>query len=455
MAKEFNHIQLFLVTESDFDNIIVEAGGSRLSVDTTQKAGETQADYILGKSIIELKLINDEGFQKKERHQKLSDLFRPSQTDRPVIIMHQSFLEPEDVQKYFRILETPFKTHIKKASKQLRTSSIKYGEEFVRVLILFNNGYTSLSMDEFSSIAVNRILNDTTEIDFLVTAGLYHYGDGFDYYILSPFELHPINIGKSWPEFKTLQATWNKWLEGNMTLLMKEPSKLSLTKFPVEDLVFNLKGKTYVKPAPPIGKASEFYINGRPRKNSTGIQTCPPVAAVIPTLSYSDWEKAKNCFDWHNLKDSYKKYFSWVNHIQESESTSLKPIVAMSVTWSDFIKSSDSKNNIKFHDLSVFATERFNTLIKDIIFNALNAEEIIVWPVRYLHLTTIEVGQDMSFDMSSLIYVTSYVEPPTQKTVFSNERIFHMHALSLSASYAIKFDCPIIVYSIDRRFGWE
>jgi hypothetical protein len=455
MTEDFNHIHLFLVTESDFDNIIIGAGGSRLSVDTTQKIGENQADYILGKSIIELKLINDEGFQKKERHQKLSDLFRPSQADQPVIILHNLFLKQEDIQKYYRILETPFKTHIKKASKQLRTSALKYGKEFVRVLILFNNGYTSLSIDEFSSIAVNRILNDTTEIDFLITAGLYHYGDGFDYYILSPFELHLINIGKSWPEFKALQTAWDQWLEDNMTLLMKEPFKLSLTKLPVEDLVFDLKGKTYVKPAPPIGKASGFYHNGRPRKNSTGIEKCPTVAAVLPFLFYSDWEEAKNCFNWHNLKDSYKDYISWINHIQESESTTLKPVVAMPVAWSDFIKSHDSKNNLEFHDLNVLATERFNVLIKDIIFKALKAEETTVWPVRYLHLTTIEVGQDMSFDMSSLVYVTSYVEPPTQKTLFLNERIFHMHALSLSASYAIKLDCPIIVYSIDRRFGWE
>ncbi|MFZ5995775.1 MAG: hypothetical protein ACOYU4_12415 [Thermodesulfobacteriota bacterium] len=455
MTEEFKQIQLFLVTEADFDNIVFEAGGSRLSVEETQKSGEEQADYVLGKAIIELKLINDEGFQKNERQQKLANLFMPFQADQPVIIIHPALLQPGELRKYFRILETPFKTHIKKAAEQLQTTALKYDREFIRVLILFNNGYTALSIDEFVTIATNRIRNDTAEIDFLITAGLYYYGDGFDYYTIAPFELHPINIGKPWSGFKDIQRSWNKWLNEQMTLLIRNPTQLSLTKLPVEDLVFDLKDKIYVKPAPPIGKPSAFYRNGRPRKNSTGIETYPPVATILPSLSHSDWDEAKRSFDWPNLKDSYKDYNSWVRQIQETEGTTFRPIVPLPVKWLDFVESCKSKDRLDFYDLCMFAAEKSNFLIKDILSRALRAEEITVWPVRYLHLTTLEVGQDMSFDMSTLVYVISYMEPATQRTIFVNERIFHMHALAVTAAYAIKLECPVIVYSIDRRFGWE
>jgi hypothetical protein len=64
-----------------------------------------------------------------------------------------------------------------------------------------------------------------------------------------------------------------------------------MSKAPVLDTGFEFNGTTFVKPAPPLGNQSEFWVRGRPRLNSTGIETCPPVAIVFPDMDRAEWER--------------------------------------------------------------------------------------------------------------------------------------------------------------------
>ena len=54
------------LTEADIDGIIEAAGGVRAHPDQDRRE-EVGADYVLGGTVIELKLLDEEGFDKPER----------------------------------------------------------------------------------------------------------------------------------------------------------------------------------------------------------------------------------------------------------------------------------------------------------------------------------------------------------------------------------------------------
>jgi len=62
------------LTEEIVDEIIDNAGGRRAHSDQAQKKTKN-ADYILGDTVIELKIMEDEGLDKAPRQAKLATLF--------------------------------------------------------------------------------------------------------------------------------------------------------------------------------------------------------------------------------------------------------------------------------------------------------------------------------------------------------------------------------------------
>ena len=104
------------LAENDFDKIIYDAGGIRYTDKFEVKDSELNCDYILDNAVIELKIIDenptDEIKNKEEKLNKLAELFgRETKT---------LILEPNDNNsyEYYKILATPFKSNLKKASKQ-------------------------------------------------------------------------------------------------------------------------------------------------------------------------------------------------------------------------------------------------------------------------------------------------------------------------------------------------
>jgi hypothetical protein len=67
-----DQIRIKAVSEQDFDEVIVAAGGSRI-------LEEGSADYALNETVIELKLVLEEGFEKADRQKRLAELFRRAQ----------------------------------------------------------------------------------------------------------------------------------------------------------------------------------------------------------------------------------------------------------------------------------------------------------------------------------------------------------------------------------------
>jgi hypothetical protein len=133
------------------------------------------------------------------------------------------------------------------------------------------------------------VRQDTTAVDGVIVAGCYFYGDGFDYYLLAPFEYLPINLANPFLSFEQLQKAWFDWSEQFATAMVLGKVQGDLNKGPLVDKQFEHDGVTFILPAPSMGKTSEFYAAGRPRQNTTGLERCPPVATTFPDLNKQEW----------------------------------------------------------------------------------------------------------------------------------------------------------------------
>lgn len=190
-----NFFRINYITEDNFTQIILDAGGRKFSEDYS-KEKELNADYVLFDSLIELKNIEETGLDKKTRQLKIADIFDKYNHDYPVIVVDPKILNQHDLRSYNNIMEGPIKTHVKKASNQLKVSNADKNKE-LQVLILLNNGYAALDHFEFKELAEKCAKNDSSNIDYLITCGIYYYSDGFDSYFIAPFKLSAIKNKKS------------------------------------------------------------------------------------------------------------------------------------------------------------------------------------------------------------------------------------------------------------------
>jgi len=173
------HLDFSSLSEKDFDEIILNSGGRRYT--NNPKINELNCDYILDNTVIELKIIEEEPIEKKEKQLKFVELF-PAKAKTVI-------LNPSEKQKhsYYKILESPIKKALKKASKQLQVSAKNVNAK-VRIAIIMNNGLYMVSKDEFHEMALNRAKNDTSGIDILIICGMYYYSDKFDMITLFDFK---------------------------------------------------------------------------------------------------------------------------------------------------------------------------------------------------------------------------------------------------------------------------
>jgi hypothetical protein len=443
------------LTESDIDNVIKEAGGSKIDTREREKLSIKTADYLFGNSLIELKLVNEEGLNKQERRNKLSALFNKKQKNRPVVILLPHFLDKEDLNKYYNILETPIKTHIKKASTQLMVTEETLYPNHVKILLIINNGYTSLGMNEFEKICVSRVKNDTSNIDFVIVAGIYFYSDDFDLYSFFPFQLIKIT-NKSFNDFDKLLDSWNNYSELIMTKMIREPNSIDFNRLPSYDISYQHNGKYFVSPSPPIQRQSKFYIHGRPRHNSTNIEVCPQVANTFPFLNKEEWTKAKfDLIDNYELSESYEDYYRLYNKKLLTKQDIMQPFVPIEILYDSFVEWCKNYNfQNDFYSLCEYANGVFDRKVKEIIFSARNIDETKIFTTNHVYLLTEEIGRDKAFDISSAYIIRQTLYQKTKTLIFKDLSIFHEYGLSLASCYAFKNNIHSVYYKIDKTFGW-
>lgn len=450
----FKEPAIRLLTEEDIDDIIVCAGGQRFC-NRSDMRKLPNADYIFQDAAVELKILCDEALIKEGRKDKLSQLFSDTQVGRPVKVIDKYFLSNEGKHKYDRILEGPIKTAVAKAKKQLRQTRTENSYASASVLFIVNNGYSALSNDDLMGIVRHRVQNDTKEIDGVVVAGCYYHSDGFDNYFLWPIDYIPIK-NVSFNSFGAIQESWNEFAGKYMTDVVLNSQPKSNYKNSVCDLVFDNDGTTFVKIAPPIGGQSAFYAKGRPRKNTSPIKQCPPVAILTPRVKMDELP-----LFFEGIADDsnhFKSIEVWkAFQTSATKAANLKqPHIQIDVEFHEW-HSWCAERNLKLtrNLLDDYITKKFSSDLRKLVSSATQRIDGAVVPSYYILCITEVIGQDKNNDISHIYSVVEKMDGSYySKEIALNLRIFHEHALALACSYAIKERVSHVMWYEDFRWGW-
>ena len=440
------------ISENEIEQVIVSAGGKRAHPDADRRTLKG-ADFVLGTSVIELKILEDEGLDKPERQQKLAALFRERFPKRPTIVLDRGLLDAQGQRTYDRIMEGPVKTAVSSARKQLQQSKSEHNATST-VLWVINNGYSSLSHDALIELVARRARNDSRDIDAVVVSGAYFYSDTFDSFFLWPIDCNPIHLDRPFLDFEALREAWSRLAMERMTALMRQPAAADDTKGPVVDLSFQLDGITYVMPTPPIGEESKFFINGRPRNNSTGITSSPPVATVFAGLNRHEWAEFKRH---HAQMVLSADYDAWkIKEARASSECDLKPFITIPVTyagWLEWARQQTEGSSVSVHR---YASDLFQEKVLGVIYGARERTGNSVLPRRYMLLITEEIGQDLAFDVSHLAEVCILPDGRDHiDEVWTNKPMFFHQALSVAAAEAIARGVECIYWEKDKSYAWN
>lgn len=438
--------------EKEIESVVVQSGG-RLAHPDANKRLKRGADFVLGSSVIELKLLEDEGLDKPERQKKLAALFSEYFPGRPTVVLDRNALPSEGQRKFDRIVEGPIKTAVSSARQQLEQSRLEL-QATGTVLWVINNGYSSLSHDALLDLVARRARNDSEEIDAVVVSGAYYYGDTFDSFFLWPIDYVPVHLGRPFLEFDELREAWNAFADTRMTELVRNPTDSLEAKGPIVDISFECDGTTFVLPTPPMGSKSDFFINGRPRQNSTGIESAPVLATVFAGLSHEEWKR------FHQQRPSAigtPNYGAWrAKETRARSETTGKPFIAMPITysgWRDWKRQQPSDVGTSIHH---YATELFQEKARRIALEAREYLPDMALPRQFMLLTTEQIGQDMAFDVSHLEEVRirdDGVELANE--VWVNQAMFFEHGLIVSAMEAVVRGVEFVRWQKDTRYVWR
>lgn len=442
------------LTESDLDRVIVAAGGRRAHPDAAQR-DKVGADYVLGSTVIELKILDEEGFDKPTRQLKLAELFRAHRPDRPVLVVDPDLLPDGDRRRYRNIVEQPIKRAIAKSKQQLEQSRAEFSEATGSVLWIVNNGYTALDHKMLEELAANRIRQDTGSIDGVIVSGCYYHSDGFDSVFLWPCTYVPTRLDRSFPEFDRLQEEFQGFATSYMTALMRQTQPVG-DKFEVRDLVFDVDGVTFVRPAPAMGSPSEFYVGGRPRTNSSGIIDCPPVGLIVPGLKRADHAVIAGAIG--ERRGPLGNWPAWQRHLEGAAAAAnpKKPLITIPVDAEDWLRwCSAESQDPSLQTLNRFAHAIFDERIRAIISSARERSEGGIIPSAYVLVVTQEIGQDRANDVSDIAAVRERgAEERIIRPLVENLRIFHEHAVALAAAYAMREGLDLVLWDKNRRHAW-
>lgn len=437
------------------ESVLVEAGGRRAHPDAHLRK-EKGADFILDDAVIELKILEEDGLDKPERRARLADLFRRHWPDRPVVVLDPGALPPMELRTYKAILQGPIKSGIAQAKKQLSQSRLEFPNATCSVLMIVNNSYAALSHEELVAIAGERAAQDTSRIDVVVVAGCYFHSDGFESFALWPIDQIALHPERPFSAYAKLAKAWGQLAERTMTDLMQGSTG---SKGPLTDSTFALDGVTYVKPAPAIGAPSQFWVHGRPRQDSLGLESCPPVAITFPDLSATEWKRLHS-----KLDDPFGNLASldaWRAHgraaAAAASATVLTPFVPMKTTAGGFEawrRRSGAEASVD--SLKHYANDLFDAEARCRLDAALAFEADVHLPRRSVVVYTEVIGQDLANDISHLALMEARPgAEPRGRTLASNLRIRHQHALALGAAYAIAFDVAALLWREDLRYAWR
>lgn len=437
-----DRIRIHTITEDDFDRVVEIAGGRRID-----QPGS--ADYRLNEAVVELKLVVEEALDKKTHQKKIAEIFQRIVPDSPVVLIRPQMLNGPEARSYYRVVETPIKTAVKKASKQLQKTSERLEEEVVRVLVILNIGYTLLTPDEFKDVCFKCTCHDTSGIDYIIVGGIYFLSDGYENRVMAPFEGLSIDLSRSFPSRTLLMNAWGTFLNSMMTQYMRSGTQLTEGKLPLMDLVFDLDGKTFIKPSPK-GPSSDFWPGGSPpRRNSSVLSEDVRVASVFPTMTREDWECFRNVLSKaKGLKNSFEEWERSRPCDDSEECDPLKPTVGVRVCFKDFASwCSTPQSEWTFNDVNNYALSVFNRRAIEYLERSQVREETDLLALQYVYFVVQEIGGDQGNDLTSIYYVSEIPGFKRKTALVENARAFFEYAGAVASAYAVKHEVDALYYS--------
>lgn len=105
------------LTEAEMERVLVRAGGSRAHLDADRR-DRRGADFVIGNTVIELKILEEEGLDNPERQRKLAELFRPQFPTRPTIVIDRNALDDKGKRAFDNISDSRIKKLVASAREQ-------------------------------------------------------------------------------------------------------------------------------------------------------------------------------------------------------------------------------------------------------------------------------------------------------------------------------------------------
>lgn len=438
-----------LSEDQDMDFVIAHAGGRRAHEDWDRKSTRN-SDYVLGQSIIELKLLDDERLEKPEAQAKIGSLFGALQPDRPVVVIDPTIIEQKDRYAYATIMQGPIKGVVRSARAQLKQSRREISEGATTVLFVLNNGFTALTHEELLDHVVRRARNDTDEIDAVVVAGCYLHGDGFDTFALWPINYVPIHDERPFLEFEALKSAWGKLADRHMTEFVRGEHGPTAAREAQTDIVFEWEGRTFVKPATPIGAESKFFGARRPRLNHVPFERVKHVAFTVPRLSPVEYRRVKVVLKDEPLLESLD---TWNDHVEEalSHGTPLMPVVPIDISrgsWEAWKRRNPGSSGVD--SLRAAANVRYGVEASKLVHAAKEFRQGVAVPRRCIAVVIELIGQDENNDVSHIGVCTR----GNIEWIALNVRAPHFRALALAAAHAIRLGLTDILWRHDLKYAW-
>ena len=442
------------LTEDDFDGIFEKVGGVRIA-----EGSDNTADYRIENAVLELKFLEAEGVHSPIRQKKLAELFRPTQPDRPVVVLDDGLLDNEETHTYRQIYKGTIQSHIRKAKKQLKKSRLAHPDTEISILFFHNIGFSSMSQDDLLELIKVRVRNDASSIDGVAVSGSYTISDGFNGQAFMHFQYEPLSdLGEGFQSTMDgiHSALFAQQMMGVNSAIRGEV-ETSDASDPRTDVVFDHDGIRYVRPAPLLGGSANMFPGGRPRikaePKDSGVEHQSP--RIVPKLSREQW----NQLNQEGMILEGGSYEEWTS-IQRSRvetSTPLAQVVAMPVDLGAFKSwcATEQQPPVLAQSLGEFATKKFNDSFADILRNRQEFVENGVRPRRYLLVCTEMIGQAESNDVSHILEaIEKGDEYPYVSEIITNMRVCLNEALCIAAAIAIQRGLDSVLWYENKSYAW-
>ncbi len=238
------------LTEAFVDNLIQDSGGHRLTAEEAGEFREKNADYVLGRYVLELKQFENEGLAVETRQRKLGELFQRYLSDEPVRKIDPYTLSDRDFEKYWEIVGVPIQKRVKAASKQVKTTIARLGpEQYKGGVILLNTGYLTVPHDFLVAMAERYASKDTSSISHVIVISSWTITNGFDTVVNYGFHPHKPTC----TDLKNLQEVFWTTVEKLMTqMITGELDPESGMQQPMSPTYFNHQGEMFTFGVPQL-----------------------------------------------------------------------------------------------------------------------------------------------------------------------------------------------------------